>query len=111
MPSYEFRCQECDNRFTLFYKSYGAYDEATPICPNCDSEKLSRLITSVAIPKTSHNYNKMSSNEMLSVLESGDSKQVDELYSQVGGASPQQAVPYHQQAKELTDKKHKKSDS
>lgn len=67
------------------YKSYAMYDEATPLCPACGSSELARLITKVAIPRSGRDYGKMSSGEMLSVLESGDQVQVDEMFKQVSG--------------------------
>ena len=96
MPQYDYRCKRCQQRFALFYKTYARYEAAAPQCPNCASRELSRLITQVAIPKSGQDYAKMSSGEMLSVLESGDARQVDEMFRQVGGAHPAAA---HQMSK------------
>ena len=103
MPQYDFRCKDCKHRFTLFYKTYATYDKSTPECPNCGHTELSRLITSVAINKPSRNFAKMSSNEMLSVLESGDSRQVGEMFQQVGGGDPTLGAQYHETTKNLLD--------
>lgn len=91
MPSYDFRCNACGQVVTLFYKTYRAYDEATPICPHCDSTDLTRTITNVSIGRgaSAHNYAQMSANEMLSVLESGDSRAVGEMMRQVGEGTSQ----------------------
>ncbi len=88
MPQYDFRCANCQLRFRLSYRSYAEYDAVTPVCPDCASADLSRLITSVALRKPGRDYGKMSAGEMLSVLESGDQQQVSEMYQQVGGAAP-----------------------
>lgn len=88
MHEYDFRCKDCGTRFTLHYKTYDAYDQAEPRCINCNSASLSRLITSVAIQRPARDYTHMSSGEMLSVLESGDSRQVGEMFEQVGGGTP-----------------------
>lgn len=103
MPQYDFRCKNCKHRFTVFYKTYSAYDGATPACPNCAHTELSRLITSIAINKPGRNYAKMSSNEMLSVLEAGDSQQVGEMFQQVGGGDPTLGAQYHETTKKLLD--------
>ena len=58
---------------------------AKPKCPECGTTELSRKISSVAIPHSSRDYRNMSSTEMLSVLESGETRQVDEMFKQVGG--------------------------
>lgn len=105
MPQYDFRCKQCKQRFTLFYKTYENYDSATPECPNCGHTDLSRLITSVAINKPGRDYSTMSSNEMLSVLESGDSRQVGEMFQQVGGGDPSLGAQYHETTKKLLDGK------
>lgn len=53
MPVYEFRCDDCGRKVTLRYKTYAAYDEATPTCPHCGSTNLTRLISRVAIKRPS----------------------------------------------------------
>ena len=103
MPQYDFRCKHCQHQFVLFYKTYAKYDAATPICPNCGQTDLSRLIISVAINKPGRDFSKMSSNEMLSVLESGDSRQVGEMFQQVGGGDPTLGAQYHETTKKLLD--------
>ena len=85
MPDYDFRCDACAHRFTLRFKTYTAYDAAALNCPRCKASQLTRLISQVAIPKSSRDFRNMSSAEMLSVLESGERGQVDEMFKQVGG--------------------------
>ena len=92
MHHYDYRCESCSQRFTLSYRTYADFDAAEPICPVCGATELSRLISQVAIPKADRDYNKMSSGEMLSVLESGDEGQVENMFKQVG-AEPPVSVP------------------
>lgn len=100
MPMYEFRCQACATEFSLFYKSHAAYEQdESRRCPQCQSAALSRLIRQVNFRALSREYGRMSSTEMLSVLESGDSRQVSELYRQVKGTDPARVLPVHEQAK------------
>jgi putative FmdB family regulatory protein len=101
MHQYDFRCKHCRERFTLTYKTYGDYDAATPTCPNCGSPELSRLITGVRIQQPAHDYTRMDANQMLNVFESGDSRQVGEMFSQIGGTSPELGVPYHEATQKL----------
>ena len=49
MPAYDFRCKDCHHIFTLTYATFDEVDQATPQCPHCGSDKLSRLIRRVAI--------------------------------------------------------------
>ena len=52
MPSYDFRCNNCNRRVLLKYKTYADYDAAVPTCPHCKSTSLTRLISRVAIAKS-----------------------------------------------------------
>lgn len=101
MPTYDYKCRDCGERFALFYKSYAAYDAASPTCPNCASDALSRLITSVSIQTPTRDYTGMSSNEMLSVFESGDSRQVGEMFQQIGGTDPRLGKEYQDATERL----------
>lgn len=105
MHQYDFRCKDCKTRFSVYARTYAEYDEMTPTCPQCGSTSLSRLITKVAIQRPERDFTKMNSGEMLNVFESGDSKQVGQMFQQFGdqfgGASPEQAVPYHEAAQKL----------
>jgi putative FmdB family regulatory protein len=56
MPTYEYRCEACGRKVTLFYKTYATYDEATRAgaqrCTHCGSPRLTRLISRVAIQRS-----------------------------------------------------------
>ncbi len=88
MPRYEFRCKNCGAVFIVNTRTYSEYDSARLNCPECGSADLARLISQVSISGLQRDYRKMSSGEMLSVLESGDQRQVGELFKQVGGGDP-----------------------
>src|SRR3979409_2530455 len=45
MPIYEYHCADCKRRVSLFYQTFSSASAATPICPNCGSEHLSRLVS------------------------------------------------------------------
>ena len=87
MPEYDFRCDACEHRFSVHFKTYASYDAATLRCPECKERELTRVISQVAIAKSSRDYRRMSSKEMLSVLESGETRQVDEMFKQAGGGT------------------------
>jgi len=101
MPSYDYRCNNCQRSLVLTYASYKEYDKATHICPHCNSTDLTRLISRVGITKSSPNYSNMSSNEMLSVFEGGDSREVGQLFKQVGESVPGGDTEYHEVADRL----------
>jgi putative FmdB family regulatory protein len=101
MPSYDFRCRNCGRKLTLYYKTYDAYDTATHECPHCGSNDLTRLINRVTIARPGRNYGNMSSDEMLSVMEGGDSREMGELFKQVGETVPGGDKEYHEVADRL----------
>lgn len=88
MPVYEYRCNVCGRNAAFFYKTYKEYDAATSgntqVCPHCGSQALTRLISNVAIAKPSRDYSKMSSNEMLSVMNGGDGRELGTMMQQLG---------------------------
>ena len=46
MPQYEFRCDACSHQFTRFM-SLAEKEKAQPLCPECGSEKVHQIFTSV----------------------------------------------------------------
>src|SRR5688572_14850734 len=101
MASYDFRCKSCGTEFTLTYKSIKDYDAALRTCPKCSSVELSRVIKRVAMQSPTRDYARMSPDEMLSVLDSGDSRQVGQMFEQVGGTSPEMGAEMHETTERL----------
>ncbi len=101
MPNYEYRCKKCKHRFSLSYKTYEDYDKAESTCPQCGSAELSHLITGVILKKPSHDYTTMAPEEMLSVMDSGDSRQMGELFQQVGGEETVTDPQFHEVTERL----------
>src|SRR5712691_13412447 len=51
MPIYEFRCNSCHRRASVFTRSIGA--PATAICEHCGSDDLSRLMSRITVLRSS----------------------------------------------------------
>lgn len=47
MPIYEYRCEDCHRRASLYYQTFSAAGAAIPTCPSCGSGRLSRLVSRV----------------------------------------------------------------
>lgn len=101
MPTYDYRCDACGNRFSLFFKRVKDYADAEKHCPECESADVARVIKRVAVQSPTRDYSRMSSQEMLSVFESGDSRAVGEMFQQVGGDSPELGKQYHDATQRL----------
>ncbi|MGI6406717.1 MAG: FmdB family zinc ribbon protein [Syntrophaceticus sp.] len=50
MPTYDFECKKCGNRFSLFTTVSG---RLKAVCPSCQSGNLQQLFTGVAFVKGS----------------------------------------------------------
>lgn len=50
MPIYEFQCQDCQNRTSVFVRSVSSSVDV--VCPSCGSKKLARLISRFGVSKT-----------------------------------------------------------
>jgi putative FmdB family regulatory protein len=101
MPAYDYRCKNCDTAFSLFYKTYKAYDTAAKTCPQCASADLARVITKINVAAPSRDYKELSSKEMLSVLDSGDGRAVGQMFQQIGGNAPELGAEYHYATQKL----------
>ena len=51
MPIYEYRCQDCRKRTSVFVRSMGT--AVKPRCEHCQSRRLTRLISRVAVGRSS----------------------------------------------------------
>jgi putative FmdB family regulatory protein len=49
MPIYEYRCQSCGQRVSLFLRSFSAAGDARPRCPRCHSDNLRRLMSRIGV--------------------------------------------------------------
>src|SRR5688572_17102413 len=88
MPTYDYRCNHCGRPFALFYKSYKDYEAAEAhICPHCQSIDTSRRIKRVAIAAPSRDLSTLSANEMLSVMDGGNSREVGKMFQQVAATT------------------------
>jgi hypothetical protein len=59
------------------------------------------MIKRVTVARPSRNYTNMSSTEMLSVLEGGDSREVGTMFEQVGAGAPDLGTAYHETTQRL----------
>jgi putative FmdB family regulatory protein len=52
LPIYEYRCNDCGRRVTLFWRSFSVTEEISPQCSFCGGEHLTRLVSRVAVVKS-----------------------------------------------------------
>lgn len=51
MPTYQYRCQDCNRRFEVFM-TYSEYGSRSVSCPHCDSENVVRRIGRVRFARS-----------------------------------------------------------
>lgn len=52
MPIYEYRCQECGRRFSVFWRSFSDVQEDKIICKRCGSDDVNRLVSRVRMVRS-----------------------------------------------------------
>ena len=57
MPVYEYRCQECHKKYEIRL-TYSEYDAYQPICPQCSSNQVQRIIRKIRV--TTNDFSRLS---------------------------------------------------
>jgi putative FmdB family regulatory protein len=84
MPIYEYRCQDCRRRISLFFRSFEEI-EAKPVCPRCGGTHLARLISRVSVVRSEESrIDDMADPSMLSDLDENDPKSIARWMRKMG---------------------------
>ncbi|HQX74734.1 MAG TPA: zinc ribbon domain-containing protein [Thermoflexales bacterium] len=49
MPIYEYRCPSCKRKVSIFWRTFGAVNDAAAECPHCGGRNLARLVSRVRV--------------------------------------------------------------
>lgn len=49
VPIYEYRCQDCKRRVSVFWRTFSDAEDETPACPRCGGANLARLVSRVRL--------------------------------------------------------------
>ena len=52
MPIYEYHCQDCRRRVSVFFRTFSAASDEAARCPRCNGANLHRLVSRVAVLKS-----------------------------------------------------------
>ena len=52
MPIYEYRCQDCKRRVSIFWRTFSDADEGSSVCPRCGGTSLTRLVSRVRLVRS-----------------------------------------------------------
>lgn len=84
MPIYEYRCADCRNRQSIFFRSFAAV-EASPACPSCGGRHLSRLISRTAqVLSEDSRLDRLSDSADLSDVDENDPKSMARWAKKMG---------------------------
>lgn len=94
MPIYEYRCQDCRRRVSLFFRSYASTNDEAG-CPRCGGTNLTRLISKVSVVRSEDSrLDDLSDPSMLGDLDENDPKSLGrwmrKMSSEVGEEMPQE---------------------
>lgn len=59
MPLYEYHCQDCDKDIELLMQRF----DDSPVCPECGSKKMTKLLSVIGSPVTGENSLQRSASE------------------------------------------------
>jgi putative FmdB family regulatory protein len=75
MPIYEFRCNNCHKRLTVFQRNINA--PATAVCPNCGGSDLRRLVSRFAVVRNEDQMlDSLDDDSLLSGVDENDPRSV-----------------------------------
>lgn len=94
MPIYEYRCQDCHRRVSLFFRSYTSIDDNAR-CPRCGGTNLARLISKVSVIRSEDSrLDDLSDPSMLGDLDENDPKSLGrwmrKMSAEVGEDMPEE---------------------
>jgi putative FmdB family regulatory protein len=52
MPIYEYRCQACRRRFTVFWRTFSDAEPGEVTCSHCGSQEVKRLVSRVRVVRS-----------------------------------------------------------
>ncbi|MBF8267398.1 MAG: putative regulatory protein, FmdB [Dehalococcoidia bacterium] len=94
MPIYEYRCQSCHRKVSVFFRSYS--DTKEPRCSHCGSAELTRLVSSFTVTKSwGESLDRMPSFESTSDFDEDDPRSVARMVRRLrqetgGGLGPEE---------------------
>lgn len=86
MPIYEYRCQDCRRRVSVFLRSFTDTTTASPQCPRCGSQKLHRLVSRVSLLRSEESrLDDLADPSKFGDLDENDPKSIARWMKRMGG--------------------------
>ena len=85
MPIYEYRCQDCRRRVTVFLRSFSEAGTTALQCPRCGGANLTRLVSRVAVLRSEESHlNDLADPSSLGDLDESDPKSLARWMRRMG---------------------------
>jgi putative FmdB family regulatory protein len=96
MPVYEYRCNNCRRRISLYVRSLSERPE--PVCPNCGSQNLTRLFSTFARLKTDKDVyeNILSDSDLVKGMMANDPRALVEWSRRMEGTEGEKSPEYEE---------------
>ncbi len=99
MPIYEYRCQDCKKRVSVFFRTLSAVDHSTVRCPQCGGKNLSRLVSRVrALRSEESRIDGLAEDSMLSGLDENDPKSMGRMLRKMARETGEDMPPEFDEA-------------
>lgn len=97
MPIYEYRCQQCQKRFSIFWRTISEATSGVPTCPRCGTTEVRRLVSRVRFVRSGASLLEGDNLDELSDFDENDPKSLgrmmrrmrDELGDEAGDLGPE----------------------
>src|SRR5512136_474156 len=99
MPIYEYRCQDCKKKVSVFFRTLSAVDHSTVRCPQCGGKNLSRLVSRVrALRSEESRIDGLADDSMLSGLDENDPKSMGRMLRKMARETGEDMPPEFDEA-------------
>jgi len=99
MPIYEYRCQDCRKKISVFFRTLSAVDHNAARCPQCGGKNLSRLVSRVrALRSEESRLDSLADNSMLSGLDENDPKSMGRMLRKMARETGEDMPPEFDEA-------------
>lgn len=99
MPIYEYRCQDCKKKVSVFFRTLSAVDHSMARCPQCGGKNLSRLVSRVrALRSEESRLDSLADDSMLSGLDENDPKSMGRMLRKMARETGEDMPPEFDEA-------------
>ncbi|MBN1259568.1 MAG: zinc ribbon domain-containing protein [Anaerolineae bacterium] len=111
MPIYEYRCQVCRRRFSVFWRTFSAAEQGQPVCKHCGSGKVTRLMSRVRVLRADDRLaDDLSDPDMLGDFDENDPRSVGRFMRKMITEMGDEAGDLEPELEEVVDRLEKGQD-